>query len=61
MKQFTQNRFLVVLVALLLAANLAVMLYFFVFRKHEHRTVSDHPVSDFIQKELGLTTAQQQR
>ena len=31
MKQFTQNKFLVLLVAILLVANLGLMLYFFVF------------------------------
>ena len=32
MKQFTQNKFLVLLVAILLVANLCLMLYFFVFK-----------------------------
>ena len=32
MKQFTQNKFLVLLVAILLVANLGLMLYFFVLK-----------------------------
>ena len=58
MKQLTQNRFLVLLVAVLLVANLGLMLYFFAFR---HRMQSgNHParVSDFVQKELGFNADQ---
>lgn len=58
MKQFTQNRFLVLLVAVLLIANLGFMLYFFAFRhKDEHRGPS-RPVTDFVQKELGFNADQ---
>ncbi len=59
MKQFTQNRFLVLLVAVLLTANLGLMLYFFVFR---HKSVPPpRPVSDFVQKKLGFNTDQAAR
>jgi protein CpxP len=57
MKHFTQNKFLVLLVALLLIANLGVMLYFFAFRNH-HAEERPHPVSDYIQKELGFNADQ---
>ncbi len=60
MKQFTQNRFLVLLVAILLVANLCLMLYFFVF-KNRHETERSHPVSDFMQKELGLNPEQTEK
>ena len=53
MKQFTQNKFLVLLVAILLVANLCLMLYFFVF-KNRHEPERSRPVSDFVQRELGL-------
>src|ERR1043166_9415189 len=62
MKQFTQNKFLVLLVAILLIANLGLMLYFFVFR---HRETSGgkptRPISDFIQKQLGFNADQTAR
>jgi protein CpxP len=59
MKQFTQNKFLVLLVAILLIANLGLMLYFFVFRNdHRPEKKSPRPVSDFVQKELGFNTDQ---
>jgi protein CpxP len=59
MKQFTQNKFLVLLVAILLIANLGLMLYFFVFRNdHEGGKRSPRPVSDFVQKELGFNADQ---
>src|SRR6476661_7730483 len=57
MKQFTQNKFLVLLVAILLVANLCLMLYFFVFKNH-HEPERSRPVSDFVQKELGLNADQ---
>lgn len=59
MKQFTQNKLLVLLVAVLLIANLALMFYFFVFR-NEHKTgsPSSRPVSDFVQKQLGFNADQ---
>jgi len=57
MKQFTQNKFLVLLVAILLVANLCLMLYFFVF-KDRHAPERSHPVSDLMQKELGLNADQ---
>ncbi|HEY1869631.1 MAG TPA: hypothetical protein VGG71_01165, partial [Chitinophagaceae bacterium] len=59
MKQFTQNKLLVLLVAVLLIANLALMFYFFVFR-NEHRadSPSSRPVSDFVQKQLGFNADQ---
>lgn len=43
--------------AILLIANLGLMLYFFVFRNH-HEQDKPHPVSDFVQKELGLNSDQ---
>jgi Spy/CpxP family protein refolding chaperone len=58
MKQFTQNRFLVLLVAILLVANLALMLYFFAFRHRDESGRMPPRVSDFVQKELGLTPDQ---
>jgi hypothetical protein len=59
MKQFTQNKFLVLLVAILLIANLALMLYFFVFRQNDgDGRKQPRPVSDFIQKELGFNAEQ---
>jgi protein CpxP len=60
MKQFTQNRFLVLLVAILLFANLALLVYFFAIRKDDHRERSrgPHPVSDFVKKELGFNDQQ---
>ena len=62
MKQFTQNKFLVLLVAILLIANLGLMLYFFVFRNdHEPGKKSSRPVSDFVQKELGFNKEQTDR
>jgi len=59
MKQFTQNKLLVLLVAVLLIANLGLMFYFFVFR-NEHRSdpPSSRPVSDFVQKQLGFNADQ---
>lgn len=60
MKQFTQNKFLVLLVAILLIANLALVLYFFVFAKKQDDRRS-HPVSDFVQKELGFNAEQTAR
>jgi hypothetical protein len=56
MKQFTQNKFLVLLVAILLVANLSLMLYFFVF-KHKDNPPR-RPVADFIQKKLGFNEEQ---
>jgi hypothetical protein len=58
MKQFAQNRFLVLLVALLLIANLGLMLYFFVFRKDAEQKGKPPRVSDFVQKEIGFNTDQ---
>jgi Spy/CpxP family protein refolding chaperone len=59
MKQFTQNRFLVLLVAILLVANLGVMLYFFVGKgNHDKHPSSNHPVSDFMQKQIGFNADQ---
>ena len=60
MKQFTQNKFLVSLVAILLVANLGLMLYFFVF-KNRHEPERSRPVSDFVQKELGLNAEQTEK
>jgi Spy/CpxP family protein refolding chaperone len=60
MKQFTQNKFLVLLVAILLVANLCLMLYFFVFKNHREPERS-RPVSDFVQKELGLNADQTEK
>jgi hypothetical protein len=60
MKQFTQNKFLVLLVAILLLANLCVMFYFFVF-KDRHERERSRPVSDFMQKELGLNAEQTEK
>lgn len=58
MKQFTQNRFLVLLVAFLLIANLGLMLYFFVFRNSGEQKNRPPRVSDFVQKELGFNSDQ---
>lgn len=58
MKQFTQNKFLVLLVALLLIVNLGLMLYFFVFSHKDHEGRPSRPVSDFMQKELGFNAEQ---
>jgi hypothetical protein len=60
MKQFTQNKFLVLLVAILLVANLCLMLYFFVY-KNRHETERSHPGSDYMQKELGLNPDQTEK
>jgi periplasmic protein CpxP/Spy len=60
MKQFTQNKLLVLLVAILLVANLCLMLYFFVF-KDRHGPDKSHPVSDLIQKELNLNADQTEK
>src|SRR5215467_12867346 len=62
MKQFTQNKLLVLLVAVLLIANLALMFYFFVFRsEHKADPPSSRPVSDFVQKQLGFNADQAAR
>ena len=61
MKQFTQNKFLVLLVAILLIANLGLMLYFFVFRNTQRREFPPRPVTDFIQKQLGFNSDQAAR
>ena len=59
MKQFTQNKLLVLLVAILLVANLGLMLYFFVGRNnHNRHQGSNHPVSDFMQKQIGFNADQ---
>jgi len=58
MKQFTQNRLLVLLVAILLIANLALMLYFFAFRHKPEMERSQHPVSEYVQKKLGFNAEQ---
>jgi HSP90 family molecular chaperone len=58
MKQFTQNRFLVLLVAILLIANLGLMLYFFAFRHKEETGRMQPRVSDFVQKQLGFNADQ---
>jgi len=60
MKQFTQNKFLVLLVAILLVANLCLMLYFFVF-KDRHEPERSRPVSDYMQRELGLNPEQTEK
>jgi hypothetical protein len=62
MKQFTQNKFLVLLVAILLIANLGLMLYFFIFRQKEgNGGKPTRPVSDFIQKQVGFNADQTAR
>src|SRR5258705_12710955 len=60
MKRFTQNKLLVLLVAILLVANLCLMLYFFVI-KNRHEPERSRPVSDFVQKELGLNADQTEK
>jgi Spy/CpxP family protein refolding chaperone len=60
MKQFTQNKLLVLLVAILLVANLGLMLYFFAF-KHPHEPERSRPISDYMQKELGLNDEQAEK
>jgi uncharacterized protein HemX len=61
MKQFAQNRFLVSLVAVLLIANLGLMLYFFVFTNNDEQKKKPPRVSDFVQRELGFNTDQAAR
>ena len=61
MKQFTQNRFLVLLVAILLIANLGLMLYFFAFRHKDEGGRMAPRVSDFVQKQLGFNADQSER
>jgi periplasmic protein CpxP/Spy len=62
MKQFTQNKLLVLLVAILLIANLGLMLYFFVFRNTQRTgEFPPRPVTDFIQKQLGFNPDQAAR
>ena len=46
------------LVAVLLVANLALMLYFFVFRNTHKGGEQPRPVSDFIQRQLGFNPEQ---
>lgn len=59
MKQFTQNRFLVLLVAILLLANLALLLWFFVIRDKGHgKKEPQRPVSDWVQQKLGFSKEQ---
>jgi Tfp pilus assembly protein PilO len=58
MKQFTQNKLLVLLVAVLLIANLGLMLWFFVFRNNHDKHEPPRPVADFIQKQLGFNSDQ---
>jgi hypothetical protein len=58
MKQFMQNRFLVLLVAILLTANLGLMLYFFVFRHKGEERRPQRPVSEYVQKKLGFNADQ---
>jgi heavy-metal resistance protein len=58
MKQFTQNRFLVLLVAILLIANLCLMLYFFAFRHKDEGARVPPRVSDFVKKQLGFNADQ---
>jgi hypothetical protein len=60
MKQFTQNRFLVLLVAILLLANLALLLWFFVIRddKHGGDRKPPRPISEFVQEKLGFNKEQ---
>ena len=59
MKPFTQNRFLVSLVAILLLANFALLFYFFVIKKPDHPgPKSPRQVSEFVQKELGFDSVQ---
>ena len=63
MKQLTQNRFLVSLVAVLLVANLGLMLYFFVFKKEKNppKGPPRQPVANFMQKKLGFNESQTAR
>ena len=61
MKQFTQNKVLVLLVAILLVANLGLMLYFFIGRNNHNHASSNRPVSDFIQKKVGFNADQTAR
>jgi protein CpxP len=61
MKRITQNKFLVLLVAILLLANLGLLLYFFAFKKDGHHGPEgkgQRPVAEFMQKELGFSDAQ---
>jgi len=62
MKPFTQNRFLVSLVGILLLANLAFFIYWFAFKKSEHpHPPPRRPVSEFIKNELGFDTVQAEK
>ncbi|HEY2721454.1 MAG TPA: periplasmic heavy metal sensor [Chitinophagaceae bacterium] len=62
MKQFTQNKLLVLLVAILLIANLGLMFYFFAFRgRHQTGEMTPRPVSDFVEKQLGFNADQTAR
>lgn len=61
MKQLAQNKFLVLLIAVLLIANLALMLYFFVFRNNQGEKNPPPRVSDYVKKELGFTSDQAAR
>ncbi len=62
MKQFTQNKFLVLLVAILLIANLGLMLYFFAFRERQSSTrQQSRGGSDFMEKQLGFNADQAAR
>jgi hypothetical protein len=61
MKQFAQNKILVLLVAILLIANLGLMFYFFVGRNNHKHETSNRSVSDFIQKQLDFNADQTAR
>jgi hypothetical protein len=58
MKKFTQNKFLVILVGVLLLANLGVLLYFLAIKKEDKRDFSHKNPTEFVQKELGFTKDQ---
>jgi protein CpxP len=62
MKALAQNKFLVILVGLLLLANLAILLFFVVLKKDGNKHDSSHKnPSEFVQKELGFDQQQTEK
>ena len=61
MKQLAKNKFLVILVGLLLVSNLAMLLFFVILKPDRHSGDSHRPtgkVSEYIKKRLDLTDEQ---
>lgn len=61
MKKLAQNRFLVLLVIILLLANIFFLLFRYVFKEEGETKGGRRPVSDFVQKELSLTKEQTEK